>query len=247
MRIPDRRHTELNEIRWWSHWAKLSWKGEGYVLSSDLIREGFFNRGGSLNCGSLLGTASWAEGKFARRGVVATMSAFESCEAVRALLRAGYRQVDEMAVLVSKGGVPDASSGSVAVSRNPRSWTWAYLRSFYGDTALSDAVGPLVMSLSKSRQVTLLESRVNGDTAGVAALFKTPGVAGVYCVGTVPEHRREGVATGLIARAREMSESEGRTMVLQTLKSDGVSGFYFKRGFEKIYSKLLLEKSSNDC
>lgn len=170
------------------------------------------------------------------------MSAFESCEAVRALLGVGYSRVDEMAVLVSKGGIPDTSSGRVAVSRDPRSWTLAYLRSFYGDTALSDAVGPLVTSLSKSRQVTLLESRVNGDTAGVAALFKTPGVAGVYCVGTVPEHRREGVATGLIARAREMSESEGRMMVLQTLKSDGVSGFYLKRGFEKLYSKLLLEK-----
>ncbi len=173
------------------------------------------------------------------------MSIFESCKAVNALRRTGYSQADEMAVLVSKGRIPDATTGDVIVSRDLRSWTVAYLRSFYGDSALLDVVGKLVTSLSKSGKVTLLESRAGGGTAGVAALFRTPGVAGVYCVGTVPEHRREGVATGLIARAREISESEGRTMILQTLVSDMVLGFYLKRGFEKLYSKLLLEKSSN--
>jgi ribosomal protein S18 acetylase RimI-like enzyme len=245
LKAPDKRDAELNELLWWSNWAKLSWKGDGYLLSSEVFKESFFNRAGSLTCRSLPGTAPWAELGFSRRGLDTTLLAFDSCKCVSTLLRDGYRRVDAMTVLLSKARIVDARPHPVGASKDPGSWTSAYLRSFYGDVGLTDAVEPIVSSLSKSKYVTFLESRIAGAVAGVSALFRTPGLVGVYCVGTVPEHRNQGVATSLLADARRIADSEERNLILQSLKSDRALSFYTDRGFEKLHTKLVLKKSSN--
>ena len=74
------------------------------------------------------------------------------------------------------------------------------------------------------------------------AMFRTRGIVGAYCVGTVPEFRKKGVATALLARARQIATEEGRSLILQTLNSDGVLQFYLRRGFEVIYSKKVLTR-----
>jgi len=174
-----------------------------------------------------------------------TFFAFDSCKGVGSLLAAGYRHVDTMTVLLSKGPIGDDGSHKVTVSTKARPWVAAYLRAFYGGEELADVVSPTVSSLLRSRDVTLLEARVGGDTTGVLALFRTPGIAGAYCVGTVPEHRKHGIATALLSKAREIADSEGRISVLQTLASDRALEFYLGRGFEKMHAKRVLEKSSN--
>lgn len=174
-----------------------------------------------------------------------TFLAFESCKSADTLLAAGYRPVDTMTVLLSKGPIGGDGLQKVTASTEARAWTAAYLHSFYGNEELADIVGPIVSSLLQSRGVTLLEARVKGDTAGVLALFRTPRIAGAYCMGTVPEHRRRGIATALLAKARQIADSEGRILVLQALTSDGALEFYLGRGFEKMHAKRVLEKSSN--
>ena len=237
---PPRRETEANEIRWWSNWAKLRWRGDGYLLTSTELKEPFFNRGGSLTCGGVLAAAGWTGEALSRRGVDSTFLALESCSAVERLLSAGYRQVDAMKVLYSKGPLP--GSGDVETSSSAERWTSAYLRSFYGDEGIADVVGPIVASLLKKKEVTLLESKTGAETTGVQALYRTRGLAGVYCVGTVPEHRNKGAATRLLGRARSIASDEGRTMILQTLESDGVLQFYLERGFEVLYTKLVMAR-----
>jgi GNAT superfamily N-acetyltransferase len=209
------------------------------------MRESFFNRAGSLTCQGLVGTAAWAENHLFSRAMNSTFLAFDSCKGGNSLLAAGYRQVDTMTVLLSRDPIGDDGSESVAVSTDTLAWTTAYLRSFYGSEELAGVVGPIVSSLLRSKDVTLLEARAGGDTSGVLALFRTPGMAGVYCVGTVPEQRRHGIATALITKARRIADSEGRILVLQALTSDGALEFYLRRGFEKMYAKRILEKSSN--
>ncbi len=243
MRVPDRSGAELNELRWWSRWAKLRRRGDGYLLSSEELNEPFFNRAQSLSCRGLDRVAAWAERQLGSLGVRSTFLVFDSCGAARRLLASGYRQVDTMFVLASRGPlrVEDGSS-RVAASTDARRWASAYLRSFYESEGLAGVVCPIVAAVSKARAVTLLESRIDGETAGVLALFRTPGLAGAYCVGTVPEHRRRGVATALLAEARRIAEAEERAMVVQTLASEGALKFYLKRGFAQMYSKRVLEK-----
>jgi len=151
-----------------------------------------------------------------------------------------------MTVLISKGSVGEGGRGQrIGPAASSEGWTAAYLNAFYGSEDLAGVVNPIVASLLKVRAATLLESKVKGETAGVLALFRTPGIIGTYCIGTVPEYRRKGVATGLLAKARQIAESEGRALVLQTLTSDGALQFYLDKGFKVMYSKLVLEKSSN--
>lgn len=161
------------------------------------------------------------------------------------LLRSGYRQVDTMTVLFSDEPIEGGGSLEVTPSEDPRAWTSAYLRSFYGNEELTGTVEPMAASFAKDEDVTLLESRAGGEVVGAAALFRTPGMIGAYCVGTVPERRKQGVATGLLSKAKQVADAEARVLILQTLASDGVLRFYMDRGFEVAYDKLVLEKSSN--
>ena len=207
------------------------------------MKEPFFNRGGALTCGALGGTASWAEGALRRAGLDSTILAFDSCASMRGLVASGYRQTDTMTVLRAtahrNGGRPAVGVGA---SNDSKAWTVTYLRSFYGEETMTEVVGPIVSSLMDSRAVTLLEARTGGETAGVLAMFRTPGIIGVYCVGTVPELRGRGVASALLARAGETASAEGRNLILQTLTSDGVLQFYLGRGFEEVYTKRVLTK-----
>jgi GNAT superfamily N-acetyltransferase len=244
LKAPDKEDAELNEIHWWSRWARLRRKGDGHLLTSEVLREPFFNRGGSLSCRGAARAAAWAEGILSRSGMGCTFLVFDSCGTAEVLAAAGYRQTDAQSVLFSKE--PIGTHGKeleVVETTRAGGWTAAYLRSFYGNEDLAGVVEPIVASLMKARGVTLLESRVRGMTAGVLALYRTPEVMGAYCVGTVPGHRREGVATGLLAAARQMADEEKRTLILQTLASDEALPFYLRRGFSVMYTKLVLEKA----
>lgn len=205
--------------------------------------EPFFNRAVSLGCAATAGLASWAERLLAPRRVDSTLLVFDRCRAAERLLASGYRQTDTMYVLRSKESTEEGGGDAEVVTTSSHErWTAGYLRAFYGDETLAPVVGPLVTKLLKTNAATLLESSVGGETAGVLAIFRTRGLAGVYCVGTVPEHRRQGVATGLVARARRMATEEGRILILQTLESDGALEFYLQRGFEVTHTKRVLEK-----
>jgi GNAT superfamily N-acetyltransferase len=207
------------------------------------MKEPFFNRAGTLTCRALEGTVPWAERALSSAGLDSTLLVFDSCASMKGLVASGYTQTDSMTVLRStaarKGGGPGVE---VRASTDPDAWTAVYLRSFYGDEALTDVVRPIAAALEDSRAVTLLEAETAGETAGVLAMFRTPGIVGVYCVGTVPELRGRGVATALLAQAGMTASAEGRSLVLQTLTSDGALQFYLGRGFEEVYSKRVLEK-----
>jgi len=245
---PSRRDAEINEARWWSHWAKLSWaRNDCYLLTSEEFTEPFFNRTGALSCDGVARAASWAEEELRARRLPSTVLVFESCVGGANVLRAsGYRAVDTMHVLVSKGTISGSRGTEPAVyaSSSAGPWVNAYLRAFYGSEELAGSVTPIARRLLKAKATTLLEAKVRGRVAGTLAIFRTGGLAGVYCVGTVPEFRKMGVATRLLSRAREIADAEGRQLILQTLASDGAELFYSQRGFERLYSKMIMEKES---
>jgi GNAT superfamily N-acetyltransferase len=172
---------------------------------------------------------------------------FDSCSSgAKALLDSGYRVVDIMTVLVSSGAIARKRGAEVTVvpASLPEPWARTYLNAFYGDDELAEVVIPIVNRLLKVRAVTLLEAVIGDSVAGCLAIFRTEGIAGVYCVGTAHGFRKMGVATELLARAREIAEAERRTLILQTLASDKAGPFYSQRGFESAYSKKIMEKES---
>jgi GNAT superfamily N-acetyltransferase len=246
LRSPSREALELNEAYWWSNWAHIVWLGSsGYLLTSESFRETFFNRACILNCRGVDATVAWAEGRLMGYDTVSTVTIFDSCtKTARGLQASGYRPVDTMTVLLSSRPAKPASSVQVTISERPApdSWTRAYLEAFYGDQELAPHVTPIVARLRTLNAVTLLEAMVGDETAGVLAIFRTEDLAGVYCVGTIPEHRRKGVAGSLLSRAKDITGAEGRHLFLQSLASDVTTRYYLQRGFRVLYSKQLLSK-----
>ena len=246
MTAPDRRELEANELAWWSGWATLNRLGRGaYLLTSKRFQEPFFNRACFVACGAVSKHRDAAERRLRRSDRPLVMAVGKGCSsALRTLTRAGYHTSETMTVMVSKGRSQptDRADARIREASSARDWSRAYLLSFYGETSLMPAVTGVVRRLMAKRSTTLLEARQRGEVAGALAIFRTPRLAGIYCVGTVPRYRKRGIAGALLERASEIASSEKRLMVLQTLKSDGVESFYTKRGFTALYRKCFMEK-----
>ncbi len=222
----------------------MTWTGpDAYLLSSRDLPEVFYNRGGLLSCTSVgTQTESLEEGFRALRTRPAIM-VFDSCsKAARALTRSGYGRMDTMYVMAATGGTESDEDAEAEPEVSAEEWSEAYLRAFYGEQGLMPAILKIVKPLMSDDATTLLQERQDGRVAGTLALYRTDRLMGVYCVGTIPELRGRGVAGALLSRARKIAASEERTVLLQTLESDGVVPFYLKRGFKVVYRKTLMMK-----
>ena len=247
---PSRGDAELNEARWWSNWGHVAWLDSScYLLTSGDFREPFFNRACVLDCRGVGAAVARAEERLMGQGMASIITILDSCtKSVMGLRASGYRPVDKMTVMFSEGAVKSASLTPVTIDERPAEdgWTRAYLEAFYRDQKLAPVVPPIVIRLLTLSSVTLLVARTGGETAGVLALFRTRGLAGVYCVGTIPEHRSKGVASALLSKARATAAAEGRHLILQALASDVSARFYLERGFKILYSKQMLSKESSN-
>jgi ribosomal protein S18 acetylase RimI-like enzyme len=234
---------ELNEVGWWAEWGSVRWLDpESYLLTSRDLDEPFFNRGGLLSCGAPAESIARIEKVFRDSGREPVVSVFDSCRKLSTSLRKmGYTHLDKMTVMrLSRPNIRPNRAVSIRRTTDVGSWCDAYLLSFYGDLSLKPRVLPILSRLARSRRVTMLEANFRGRLAGVTALYRTPDLLGLYCLGTVPECRRMGVAHSLLDEARRVAKSEGRTLVLQSLVSEGAVSFYYKSGFKKLYIKNML-------
>jgi len=126
-----------------------------------------------------------------------------------------------------------------------REWAATYALSFYGDLSLQELVARMAGRLAGEPSVTLLAGEKDKRMLGVLAAFRTPGLLGVYCVGTLEKSRETGVAGSLIHEASKIASAEARALVLQTIISDGVEGFYARGGFRRLYLKHLMKRETS--
>ena len=240
------RGIELNEAKWWSLWGRVRWLGDSYILDSRYTSEPFFNRAGLLSCNTSEGELRRIEGTFRRNRRIPHVVLPEDCARSASMLRAaGYTDVDRMVVWAAGGDAIQASE-KVRVRRvmadEAEKWCEAYLLSFYGDLVSKPQVERIIRRASGLKEVSLLVAEVRGKVVGVTALFRTPGLLGLYCLGTLPKHRGRGVARTILSIALGLAVAEGRRLVLQSLLSEETHPFYSRFGFQKLYVKRLLQK-----
>lgn len=84
----------------------------------------------------------------------------------------------------------------------------------------------------RSLPFTLYLARREGEAVGTALVFRTGGVAGVYCVCTLPEARRAGVATALMHHAMEEAARQGCRLAIVQSTEMGRS-LYRRLGFSE--------------
>jgi N-acetylglutamate synthase-like GNAT family acetyltransferase len=261
--LPSRDTTgyELNEVSWWTKWVDDAvWISKNcYTIFSEGFKdEYFFNRSGFLGVEKVPERVVEAiEGEFAKRKRKASYVFVEEgrpWDRLRASFASkGYAVADEMLVMEYRPAAKLVSApnpevkvavvGTRSRGKELQEWTRTYLQAFYGDQRLSDKVNRIMQKVVKDRKASVVLARIGKDVVGCAALYRTKGdVAGAYCIGTAPRFRGRGVATAMVRFMRELAESEERRLVLQTIASDSVEGFYLTQGFKRAYSKSLFER-----
>jgi len=249
--MPIERSDELNELGWWAHWARLSWLSKScYRLGSREFREPLFNHAGFLRAKTKPDElVKLAESEYLGEGVDPAFFLQrlpEYAHTSNLLLNRGYTITDSFLVLRLAGAIPKRVSGvtcRMIGTEKLDAWCETYLRAFYGELSLLKSVVASVKKALGEGRTRLVLASVRRKPAGTLAIYRRRGLSGVYCVGTIPEFRERGVATALLRRAKEISDSEGTTtLTLQTFSSDSLERFYYKRGFELAYSKDVLVK-----
>jgi GNAT superfamily N-acetyltransferase len=132
-------------------------------------------------------------------------------------------------VVVSGFETPD-EQGVPSHERYPRDTSEAVI----GDMA---AVPGLVRCLA----------RRDGVPAGGASLRLTEGVAQLCGAATLPEHRRRGVQTALVAARLEVAGREGCDVAVVTTQPGSKSHENAqRRGFELLYTRTVLVRPAPD-
>jgi GNAT superfamily N-acetyltransferase len=76
--------------------------------------------------------------------------------------------------------------------------------------------------------------------ASCVALYEKNSILGLYCLGTLPEKRKKGLAKLLINHALNKVKIKNLDfLMLETYQRDDLLGFYSKLGFEKLYEKKV--------
>jgi GNAT superfamily N-acetyltransferase len=82
------------------------------------------------------------------------------------------------------------------------------------------------------------------EDVGVTLMLEHEGLAGIYAVATLPEHRGRGIATALLSEAATRARARGiSTLTLQVAKGSAAERLYAKLGFEPIFETRVCSRS----
>lgn len=238
---------ELNELDWWSNWARPLWpSSQCYALWSPAFPEYFFNRIDVLKADfstqkileearAMLNDQSWSPGLMVCKRDVTPATGAE-------LARTGYTRMDSLVVMSCPrfNMNPRPSVEPVDVEADMASdWSKVYLEAFYGSQHYLNVVRNVVSRAARDPRCEFLIARVDGSPAGALALYHSQGLAGAYCVGTLERFRSRGVATTLLRECFRRAGERGEKLILQTFASDNVVPLYSRMGFTPVYEKLF--------
>lgn len=77
----------------------------------------------------------------------------------------------------------------------------------------------------------------NDSPVAIAAMYTRGDIAGVYGVGTLPQHRKSGIGATLMYHLSKLAAAEGATVImLQTEYGSKVEGWYRDLGYQTIFT-----------
>ena len=109
-------------------------------------------------------------------------------------------------------------------------------------------VGDLGRTVLDSPNIRLYLAYVNGEPAGSTVLYSQFDVGYIDLVGTLPDHRRKGVASALVAHAVADSQSVGnRWTALEVAGDSPAQRIYERLGFRPVYDRprFIESRTSN--
>ncbi len=228
---------EDNEWSFCSMWTERIRSGcADALLNSKLEGDYFFNRASVSSCPDPVVAAGQVAKTFWKKGMDCYLYDKDG-----GLAEKGLAQIDTMHVLTASSAGATGRTKVVPIDRSLLPvWIDVFCRSF----AVPDWKIEVerIMNANFVR-LELLLSYKDGVPAGCAALYRKNGRAGLYCLGTVSQLRRKGLANDILATAASLSNN----LFLQTLGSEGLLPFYGKAGFTVAYAKKIyvLRRATN--
>jgi ribosomal protein S18 acetylase RimI-like enzyme len=221
---------ETNEFEFWSYWADSHTCHEKlFLIKSSYFREFFFNRAFFLDC-EIKSKMKYVYPFYSSDFCI---SLPDDCSEKPRL-----KKLDRMFVLKMEN--PEGGNfNSALINNSIEDWCYVYLLSFYGSVELMDGTVRSVRKAVSSGRTELLGYFKDGKLLGVSALYNTEGIVGMYCIGTLKEYRRRGIASDMIRHASKIARERNKELILQTLESDSLLSFYLSKGFYLAYTKTL--------
>ena len=168
-------------------------------------------------------------------------------------IEAGYRVIEKMNVL-SKDLVSVAMDSSqvsrvtIVQTTDSTGWIEVFMRSFGISEPWRGELERRGEKFAKEPSTSLLLAYPPGggnNASGCLLLhLHPPECAGIYCVGTVPERRYQGVGNALMWKAESLAlEKKCHFAVLQTVNSDGVTPMYLKLGYHVDFDRVVMQSA----
>ena len=202
-------------------------------FNPDLSNDIFFDKLTNITCidNEMLDDALTL---FAKRRTTPYVYALNNPELEDLLLEKNFRLHEVQHVLVK---VPDSS-------RNPKVrmisiddstiWSKTFCNAYDCPDWLESVNGIVKKSISS------IGYYVDNSISSCVALYEKNSMLGLYCLGTIPNMRKKGLAAMLIDFAlSEVKRRNLELLVLETYKRDGLLDFYSKLGFKEIYQKNI--------
>jgi hypothetical protein len=219
---------EDNEWSFCSMWTERIRSGcAKALLNSRLEGDYFFNRASVSGCPDPAAAARRIAKTFWQKGLDCYLY-----DSDHSLAGKGFDQIDTMYVL--RAGSSGAAGKKVV--RIDRSLLPVWIDMFYRSFAVPEWKGEVERIVNANfDELELLLSYDGKVPAGCAALYVKNGMTGLYCLGTVSQLRKKGLANDILATAVRLHDN----LFLQTLGSEGLLPFYEKAGFTVACTKRI--------
>jgi len=150
------------------------------------------------------------------------------------LKRKGFFHYDTQHVLKNET-LPSKKPSLVRISSDDISlWTQVFCDS-YDCQEWTESVNSILKNSMSS-----IEYFVDESHSSCMALYEKSSILGLYCLGTKPHMRKQGIAASMIDFAlHEVHSRNLDFLILETFERDNLVNFYSKLGFEQAYQKKI--------
>jgi GNAT superfamily N-acetyltransferase len=215
------------------------------LLNEKLTQDYFFNRLTNMTCSDAGSAIDESIRIFLNKGINCYVYVTDDNRKLeRMLLGKGFTLIDSMAVLKSTNKNIEYDNNYVDVIKIDKEsipvWVDVFCHAF---DVLDWKYEVERITKSHFKELILLLSFLKNKSnkpVGCTALFHRFSLIGLYCLGTVPAFRDQGIATKMIKVALGLAQRKELDFIfLQAFANEGFLGFYNKIGFQTIYKKKI--------